>query len=58
MDIDDEEIPNLVGVGNTADEAQVGDASTAQLQDLSLVKVPLTIVTGSSFVSLCPSMSY
>lgn len=52
MDVDDEEIPALVGVDNAAFEAQIADAPTAQLQDLSLTRVPLTIITGSSGIYL------
>ena len=45
MDIDSDEPPNLVEV-QTSDAEPAPDPTTAQLKDLSITKVPLTIVTG------------
>lgn len=46
MDVDSEEPPTLVEV-QTPQPKETPDSTTAQLQDLSLTKVPLTIVTGT-----------
>ncbi len=51
MELDNEDIPTLVGVDNAPDKAHVEDAPAAQLQDLSLTKVPLTIITGLSGIN-------
>ncbi len=49
MDIDSDEPPSLVEVeGSDREEAPESTSTTAQLKDLSLMKVPLTIVTGRS----------
>jgi len=49
MDIDSDEPPSLVEVnGSHREEAPDSTCTTAQLKDLSLMKVPLTIVTGMS----------
>ncbi len=45
MFVDEEEPPSLVDVSHTSASA-VANAITSQLQDVSLTKVPLTIVTG------------
>ena len=44
MDNDEESVPGLVDVD--AQPQQNTDFGAAKLQDLSLTKVPLTIVTG------------
>lgn len=48
MDVDGDEIPSLVGPEDVASKAQLEDAPITRLQDTSLSKVPLTIVTGWS----------
>ena len=45
MFVDEEEPPSLVDVSHTSASA-VANAITSQLQDVSLTKVPLTIITG------------
>lgn len=45
MEIDEEEIPSLVNVGESK---RAISPMSSQLQDLSLSRVPLTIVTGTS----------
>ncbi len=45
MDIDSDEPPSLVEV-NTSHADPAPDPTTTQLKDLSITKVPLTIVTG------------
>ncbi len=45
MFVDEEEPPSLVDVSHPSASA-VANAITSQLQDVSLTKVPLTIVTG------------
>lgn len=45
MDVAQEEPPDLVDVG-APDHDSAPDALQSQLEDLSLSKVPLTIVTG------------
>ena len=46
MEVDEEEVPSLVDLADGASTAQSDSSPAAQLQDLSLSKVPLTIVTG------------
>ena len=50
MDLDNENVPALVDVKEVKEAVQDHEArsTTSQLRDLSLVKVPLTIVTGES----------
>ena len=48
MEFDDEEVPSLIDINNAALEARFVDDPTAQLQDISLSKVPLTLITGMS----------
>lgn len=50
MDLQDEEPPSLVNMNETNTVAP--DPTATQLQNLSLAKVPLTIVTGMRFVHL------
>ena len=52
MELDDEDAPVLVDV-NEVNEIYAGHeaaSATTHLRDLSLIKVPLTIVTGESKV--------
>ncbi|KAH7036290.1 COBW domain-containing protein [Macrophomina phaseolina] len=46
MDIDDDEAPPLLVGANRSDGAELDENLTAEVDDLSLVKVPITIVTG------------
>lgn len=46
MDIDDDEAPPLLVEASQAGNAEVDENLTAEVDDLSLVKVPITIVTG------------
>ena len=48
MDIDEEDAPALVDIYEVKETVQNGEAMSvaSQLPDLSLVKVPLSIVTG------------
>ncbi len=46
MDLDDDEAPSLINVADEAVESCSLSTPTVQLQELSLSKVPLTIVTG------------
>ena len=46
MFVDEEEPPSLVDVTHSSASAVAKDPIISQLQDLSLAKVPLTIVTG------------
>lgn len=49
MDLDEEEVPALVGVGLGVGGANSDeDSETTHLQDSSVAKVPLTIVTGTT----------
>lgn len=52
MELDEDEVPTLVDVDDPTTKAEIVDASTAQMQDLSMAKVPLTLVTGSSVICL------
>lgn len=47
MELEDEEAPTLIDLANGPDLALTDDVPTGQIQDLSLSKVPLTIVTGN-----------
>ncbi len=49
MELDDEEAPSLVDVAEGTRQTQSDVAPVSQLQDLSLTRVPLTIVTGKLF---------
>lgn len=51
MDVDDEDVPTLV---NETGQPAAPDALEAQIQDMSLLKVPITIVTGMYPVLLRP----
>lgn len=44
--MDNEEPPSLVDVDEAPKQAEVVDTTAMQLEDLSLTKVPLTLVTG------------
>lgn len=44
---DDEEVPALVGVAGASNDDALLQSATTHLQDSSLAKVPLTIVTGT-----------
>lgn len=63
MDIDDDEPPSLVEIKASHTE-NAPDPTTVQLQDMSLTKVPLTIVTGIfpsktfHLPSICPDPHY
>lgn len=46
MDVDEEEVPALVGVAVAVANSDE-DSETTHLQDSSVAKVPLTIVTGT-----------
>lgn len=54
MDVDSDDPPSLVEVKASHTE-QVPDSTTAQLKDLSLTKVPMTIVTGNYPKHILPS---
>ncbi|KAL2052392.1 hypothetical protein ABVK25_007264 [Lepraria finkii] len=45
MEMDEEEVPTLVNVGEVMNKRALSPTSS-QLRDLSLARVPLTIVTG------------
>lgn len=47
-DVEDDVPPLLVG---PSDDSQPSDALGAQLEELSIVKVPITIVTGMCYPS-------
>ncbi len=46
MEFDDEEAPSLIDVADESTHDAKDSAPVAQLQDISLSRVPLTIVTG------------
>lgn len=47
MEMDEDEVPTLVNVGEVMNKRALSPTSS-QLRDLSLARVPLTIVTGVS----------
>ena len=56
MELDGEEPPDLVDLESTEPSTAPANVASAQLQDLTLTKVPITIVTGwniGSFIIEC-----
>ncbi len=50
MDLDDEEAPPLIDLTDGSAQDLTGSSPVVHLQELSLSKVPLTIVTGELLV--------
>jgi len=56
MDDQDDEPPSLVDIGDGTEQTSNPVDVTSQLQDFSLARVPITIVTGVQYESQVPSL--
>lgn len=48
MEMDEDDVPVLVDTNSKSADAEGADAVTAEVADMNLAKVPLTLVTGEN----------